>query len=407
MSFQFGIDRLLQDADRLKTLQQGRVGLVAHPASITGDNRHTLDALIGAGCRIVRAFGPQHGMRGEKQDNMIESEDYLDPVHHLPVVSLYGDYRRPQASMLEDLDIVLFDLQDIGCRIYTFITTLYYFIEACSRQGIQLWVLDRPNPAGRPVDGLRLEEGEESFVGCAPLPMRYGLTIGELSTWFKNRIDAIERTQLNLTVVPMAGYAIDSSPGFGWPVADRPWINPSPNAASVNMTRCFAGTVLLEGTTLSEGRGTTVPLEVVGAPELDAAELMRLLETEVPEWTQGVILRPCYFSPTFHKHQDALCAGIQIHTDFPGYEHAIFKPYRLVAAVLKLVRRLRPDDELWRYHEYEYESDRTPIDVINGGPGLRQWVDDHTATFADLDQMIEQDINAWLDEREPYLLYKP
>ncbi|MBT4162858.1 MAG: DUF1343 domain-containing protein, partial [Gammaproteobacteria bacterium] len=163
MTFQLGIDALLGDSTRLSALKKARVGLVAHPASVTGTNKHTLDALIAAGCSVVTAFGPQHGMRGDKQDNMIESEDYLDPRHGIPVNSLYGEYRRPDDAMLENLDIVLFDLQDVGCRIYTYITTLYYFTEACARLGKELWVLDRPNPAGRPVDGLYLEEGQQSF----------------------------------------------------------------------------------------------------------------------------------------------------------------------------------------------------------------------------------------------------
>ncbi len=405
-SFQFGIDQLLADSERLKTLQQSRVGLVAHPASITSDYRHSLDALVDSGCNIVKAFGPQHGMRGEKQDNMIESDDYLDPLHHVPVISLYGEFRRPQDDMLEDLDIVLFDLQDVGCRIYTFITTLYYFAEACARLGTELWVLDRPNPAGRPVDGLRLVEGQESFVGCAPLPTRYGLTIGELAGWFKDRIASSGAPPLNLSLIAMGNYSINEGPGYGWPV-DRPWINPSPNAASVNMTRCFPGTVLLEGTTLSEGRGTTVPLEVIGAPGLDIAALIDRLKKEVPEWSRSVILRSCHFSPTFHKHAGELCAGVQIHTDFPEYDHEDFKPYRLIAAMLKIVRELQPDIELWRHHEYEYELDRTPIDVISGGPTLREWVDNADSGFDDLNSMIETDISSWLDEREPYLIYQP
>ena len=400
MTFMFGLDVLLADSDRLKQLGKARVGLVAHPASISSGNRHSIDALISHGCPILRAFGPQHGMRGDKQDNMIESEDYLDQVHRLPVISLYGEHRYPTPEMLADLDIILFDLQDIGCRIYTYITTLCYFCEACADAGVELWILDRPNPAGRPVDGLYLESGEESFVGCAPMPTRHGMTVGELATWFAAR----QEKPLNLTVVPMASYNPETD-GFGWPGAIRPWINPSPNAASVNMARCFPGTVLLEGTTLSEGRGTTLPLEVLGAPGLPIPDMLSYLRSEVPEYLEPVYVRECFFAPTFHKHRGELCTAFQIHTDFPGYRHAEFRPYALIAACLKTIRRLAPGYDLWRFHDYEYEPGRTPVDVINGGPGLRHWVDDDSQGFADLAQQMDADIARWLDERRPHLIY--
>ena len=401
MNFQFGIDNLLANPDRLSHLRGASVGLIAHPASVTSDNRHSLDALKDAGCNIVRAFGPQHGMRGDKQDNMIESDNYLDPVHNIPVISLYGKYRRPTPEMIADLDVVLFDLQDVGCRIYTYITTLYYFCEACAGTDTEFWILDRPNPAGRPIDGLFLEQGEESFVGCAQLPTRHGLTIGELASWFLTQLN----DSLNLKVLKMSGYQPESNPGFGWPVLARPWINPSPNAASVNMTRCFSGTVLLEGTTLSEGRGTTVPLEVIGAPELPIEAILNDLTNEVPEWLEGAYLRPCYFSPTFQKHTGVLCSGIQIHTDFPEYKHDTFKPYRLIAAILKSLRNLSPEAEIWRYHDYEYELDRTPIDVINGGPYLRQWVDNPAAGYSALHHLLAKAESAWHEARRPHLIY--
>lgn len=397
--FQFGLDRLLDDKDRLQQLKNARVGLVAHPASVSSSNQHSIDALVASGCNVLKAFGPQHGMRGDKQDNMIESEDYLDQVHQLPVISLYGDHRYPTPDMLADLDIVLFDLQDIGCRIYTYITTLYYFCEACSDAGVELWVLDRPNPAGRPVDGLYLEAGEESFVGCAPMPTRHGLTVGELARWFSKR----SGDSLDLTVIPMGEYDPEGA-GFGWPSV-RPWINPSPNAASVNMARCFPGTVLLEGTTLSEGRGTTIPLEVLGAPGLPVPELLAYLRTEAADLLTPVFTRECFFSPTFHKHVGELCSAFQVHTDFPAYDHASFKPYSLIAACLKAIRHLDSGYDLWRYHEYEYELDRTPIDVINGGPALRTWVDNDQAALAEFLRKVESDASRWLEERREFLLY--
>lgn len=399
--FQFGIDVVLNDSARLQQLKTAKVGLVAHPASITSDNEHSVDALMAAGCNIVRAFGPQHGMRGDKQDNMIESEDYVDQLHQLPVISLYGEHRYPTDEMLDDLDIILFDLQDVGCRIYTYITTLAYFVKACAKLNKTLWILDRPNPSGRPIDGLYLESGQESFVGSAPMPTRHGLTVAELGHWFKAR----ESLDVDLQAIPMTGYAPEAGPGYGWPNNERTWINPSPNAASINMTRCFPGTVLLEGTTLSEGRGSTVPLEVIGAPGLPVEDMLVTLRENASHWLEGIFIRPCFFSPTFHKHEGLLCAGLQFHADAKGYDHETFKPYRLVAGLLKTLRQLRPDYELWRYHPYEYELDRTPIDVINGGATLREWVDDPGRGYVQMDTYLADAEARWGEERAPHLIY--
>lgn len=399
MQFSFGVDQLLNDTEKLKQISNRQIALVAHPASVTRDMTHSLDALIAAGCQIKKAFGPQHGMRGDKQDNMVESEDFLDPVHGIPVLSLYGEHRRPTAEMLEGINLILFDLQDIGCRIYTYITTLKYFLEAGAQFGIEVWVLDRPNPAGRPVDGMRLENSEQSFVGADNLPTRHGLTTGELAGWFVNK----NHLQLPLNTILMGGYEPNTGKK-GWP-DDIAWINPSPNAASVNMTRCFPGTVLLEGTTLSEGRGTTIPLEVIGAPDFPAREILEKLKHDVPQWCQGTSLRVCTFEPTFHKHVHQLCFGIQVHTDNGQYDHENFVPYRLIAGCLKVLRELRPEYDLWRQHEYEYELERLPIDVINGGPGLRLWVDDAGQSFDDFDQPLQKELTDWIEERKPFLLY--
>ena len=398
----FGIDVLLADAERLGRLRNASTALVANPASVTSDLQHSVDALMRSGVELKKAFGPQHGMRGDKQDNMIESDDYVDPLHGIPVISLYGEHRRPTAEMLADVDVVLFDLQDVGCRIYTYISTLKYFLEACAATGKALWVLDRPNPAGRPVDGLRLESGHESFVGCDLLPTRHGLTVGELALWMIDHNDY----DVDFELVPMQGYEPESGPGFGWPLTQRPWVNPSPNASSLNMARCFAGTVLLEGTQLSEGRGTTIPLEVIGAPDWGGREVLANLAAQQPDWLEGVFIRPCYFEPTFHKHMGQLCDGLQIHTDFSGYVHDRFRPYRLVAGLLKSLRQLQPAYPLWRHHAYEYELDRVPIDVINGGLFLRRWVDDESAGFDDLARRLDIELAEWLEERAPFLRYR-
>jgi uncharacterized protein YbbC (DUF1343 family) len=398
----FGIDRLLEDRALQRRLKGRRVALLAHPASVTRDLVHSLDALAAQkDLKLTAAFGPQHGLRGDKQDNMIESRDFTDPVHRIPVFSLYGEVRRPAAAMMEAFDVLLVDLQDLGCRIYTFITTLLYVLEAAAQHGKEVWVLDRPNPVGRPVEGTTLRAGWESFVGAGPLPMRYGLTLGELARWFVRKMNL----DVDVEVVKMHGWQPGSPPGFGWPLDERVWVNPSPNAANPWMARCYAGTVMLEGTTLSEGRGTTRPLELFGAPDLPSRALLEKMNSLAPEWMQGCALRECWFEPTFHKHAGKLCAGIQIHVEGPAYEHLAFRPWRLTALALKALRSLRPDYELWRDFPYEYEK-RLPIDVINGGPLLREWVDDSTAGTGELEALARRDETAWLEERAAVLLYR-
>src|SRR3954466_10224162 len=287
----FGLERLLDDASLRRPLEGQRVALLAHPASVTRDLTHSLDALAAAGLKLTAAFGPQHGLRGDKQDNMVESDDFTDPVHQIPVFSLYGEVRRPSGQSMGTFDTILIDLQDLGCRIYTFITTLLYVLEAAAEHGKSVWVLDRPNPAGRPIEGLTLRPGWESFVGAGPMPMRHGLTLGELGKWFVDRF----KLDVDLSVIEMQGWKPDEGPGFGWPPT-RVWINPSPNAANLNMARAYAGTVMLEGATLSEGRGTTRPLEVLfGAPDLDARGVLTEMERLAPDWLRGCAVRECWF----------------------------------------------------------------------------------------------------------------
>src|SRR5580765_2339675 len=288
----FGIDRLLEEPALRKPLAGRRVALLAHPASVTRDLVHSLDALAALdGINLVAAFGPQHGLRGDKQDNMIESPDFNDPVHGIPVFSLYGEVRRPTAAMMDAFDVILIDLQDLGCRIYTFITTLRYVLEAASQHRKTVWVLDRPNPVGRPVEGLTLRAGWESFVGAGPLPMRHGLTLGELGLWFVRTL----KLDVEYRIIEMQDWQPDAAAGFGWPLGERIWINPSPNAPNLWMARAYAGTVMLEGTTLSEGRGTTRPLELFGAPDLNSKQLLEGMHSLGPQWLYGCRLRECFF----------------------------------------------------------------------------------------------------------------
>jgi uncharacterized protein YbbC (DUF1343 family) len=352
--------------------------------------------------RLTAAFGPQHGLRGDKQDNMVESPDFHDPQHGLPIFSLYGEVRRPTDAMLDTFDVLLVDLQDLGCRIYTFITTLRYVLEAAARRGKSVWVLDRPNPIGRPVEGLSLRPGWESFVGAGEMPMRHGLTLGEMGRWFIHRLGL----DVDYRVVEMTGWQPESAPGYGWPLGERTWINPSPNAPNLAMARCYPGTVMLEGTTLSEGRGTTRPLELFGAPDLDISELVAEMRRLAPEWLAGCRLRSCWFEPTFHKHQELLCAGLQTHVEDGAYDHAAFRPWRLQALAFKALRNLQPGYDLWRDFPYEYERDRLAIDLINGSELLRTWVDDRAALPGDLEALTRVDELAWNEQRASVVLYR-
>ena len=397
----FGIDRLLSEPELLRELDGKRVALVAHPASVTADLTHSLDALIAAGVNVTSAFGPQHGLKGDKQDNMVETADETDPQYSIPVFSLYGEVRRPTGQMMSSADVFLFDLQDLGCRIYTFVTTLLYLLEEAAKSGKSVWVLDRPNPAGRPVEGTLLVPGQESFVGAAPMPMRHGLTMGEMGHWFTRHLGL----DVDYRVIEMHYWLPEASPGFGWP-QDRIWINPSPNAANVNMARAYAGTVMLEGTTLSEGRGTTRPLEVLfGAPDVDAKAVLAEMWKLAPDWMEGCAIRECWFEPTFHKHAVSLCNALMIHAEGGFYNHDTFKPWRLQALAFKAIRILYPDYDLWRDFPYEYELDRLAIDVINGGPGLREWVDDSASKPSDLDALASADEAAWIADVRDLLLY--
>lgn len=398
----FGIDRLLDDAKYRAPLVGKRISLLAHPASVTADLTHSLDALAALDdVNVTAAFGPQHGLRGDKQDNMIETPDYHDPIHNIPIFSLYGDVRKPTDEMMDSFDTILIDLQDLGCRIYTFITTLRYMLEAAAYHKKSVWVLDRPNPVGRPVEGLILQEGWESFVGAGPMPMRHGMTLGELGYWF---IDFL-KLNVDYCVIKMEDWMPHEAPGYGWPLGARSWVNPSPNAPNLSMARAYAGTVMLEGTTLSEGRGTTRPLEVFGAPDIDARAIINDMRTLAPHWLEGCILRDCWFEPTFHKHQHKLCNGVQIHVEDRSYNQSTFRPWRLQSLAFKAIRKRYPDYEIWRDFPYEYELEKKAIDVINGGPALREWVDDAAATPGDLDILTRPDETAWDIARAPYLLY--
>jgi uncharacterized protein YbbC (DUF1343 family) len=375
-----------------------RVALLAHPASVDQQllpvwerigeiPEVTLSALI----------GPQHGFAGEKQDNMVESHDGRHDSLEIPIFSLYGETRRLRPEWLDQFDVLIVDLQDVGVRVYTFLTTLGYVIEDVANAGYkELWVLDRPNPAGRVVEGLLLQNGWESFVGIAQIPMRHGLTLGEFALWYR----AFRELDMQLTVVPMSHW----DPSKPWPL-DRVWVLPSPNMPALSTARAYPGTVLLEGTTLSEARGTTRPLSMLGHPDVNWTAVRRKLETGAPNLLHGCVLRDVAFQPTFHKHAGKVCRGFEIVAEDPVYDPTRFRPYRLVAHILKAVHELQPELPLWTEPPYEYEFDHLPIDVITGGPRLREWIESPQADTQDLEALLSTEEQHWIEEAAAWYLY--
>ncbi len=383
-----GVERVLGGA--ADHLRSERLGLVAHPASVTRHLESSVDALLGAGFPLRALFGPQHGARGEKQDNMVESEHYSDPVTGLPVHSLYSDVRKPTAAMLRDLDALLFDLQDVGVRVYTFVWTMALAMEACAEEGVRFVVLDRPNPIGGVrLEGPVLRPGFESFVGLHPVPLRHGLTCGELALWLKET----RGIACELEVIPCEGWRR----WMTWADVGLPWVMPSPNLPTTDSCDVYPGMVLLEGTNLSEGRGTTRPFELFGAPYLDPVDLAR---EAGPRLRGRVRLRPCHFQPTFQKHGGVVCGGAQLHVE----DRDRFEPVRTAVALLSAVRSIAPDDFAWRRPPYEYEEDLMPIDILWGHDGLREGIDSGAA----VDDILGDSSAELADFRasvEPFLLY--
>lgn len=396
-----GIEVLLEDKARLAKLKGKRLGLVAHPASVDRHLRHSLDLLAAhPDLKITAAFGPQHGIRGDKQYNMIESDDFVDKRWKIPVHSLYGEHRRPTETMLKDCDVLIYDLQDIGCRIYTYLATLVYVLDEAEKHGKEVWILDRPNPVGRPVEGFPLEKNLLSFVGSWPaMVMRHGLTSGELAGLYLKQF----KKNVSLEVVPMQDY--DPASGGGWPVKELAWVNPSPNLPTLASVRVFNGTVLFEGTNLCEGRGTTRPLEMIGAPGFPSYEVMNEMIRFAPEICAPVALRPCFFEPTFYKFKGELCEGIHVHADHEGYAANKFQPLRLALVMLKAIKKVAPGLMNWREPGYEYDFKNLPVDLLNGTTKLREWVDDKSSTLGDLESVLQPGEKAWREITKPCLIY--
>ena len=383
-----GLEYLLNNS--YNDIKSRRSGLIMHPASVTANLESSSKAFIKAGYNLDRLFGPQHGARGEKQDNMIESGFYRDPDTKLPVYSLYGDVRKPTPEMLKGLDLLFFDLQDVGVRVYTFIWTMALAMEACSTAGIKFIVLDRPNPVGCVQrEGPLLRKDFESFVGLQPVPLRHGLTTGELARWL-NKERAIN---CQLDVMACTGL----TRRMLWPDTGLPWVMPSPNLPTTDSCLVYPGMVLLEGTNISEGRGTTRPFEIFGAPWLDNHKLVQHLNSA---GLPGVIFRALSFEPTFNKYAGQLCHGAQIHVTDPH----IFKSVRTTVEILKITRELAPKEFAWRQPPYEYEEKLLPVDILWGSSDLRNGIDKGKSADNIL-APVRDELLKFTSQVEPYLLY--
>lgn len=385
-----GLDVLLDDPCAI--LADARVGLVCNPATVDSDYRHAADRFHAhPEIRLAALFGPQHGIWGQTQDDMIEWEGFEDARTGLPVYSLYGAHRKPTPAMLAGLDALVIDLQDVGTRIYTFMYTMALAMEAARDAGLRVVVLDRPNPIGGvAVEGNVLERGHESFVGLYPLPTRHGMTMGELAALFNDAFGI----GCDLHVVPMVGWRRES-----WhDDARAPWVIPSPNIPTLDSAAAFPGMVHIEGTTLSEGRGTTRPFEMIGAPHIDPWTLADDLRRES---LPGVVFRPHFFEPTFQKHARAVCGGVHLHVT----DRAAFTPVRAGVALLRAVVRRYGDDGLWKPPPYEYETERLPFDVIAGTTALRVQIAAGTPLH-EIAASWEPALTTFQEMRRAYLRYE-
>lgn len=384
-----GLEKIL--AEKANLLKNLRVGLICNPASVDHKFRHAADLFFqNADINLTALFGPQHGIRGDVQDNMVETGHSIDKKTGLPIYSLYSETRQPTEAMLKNLDGLVFDLQDVGCRVYTFIYTMANAMKSCAEFGKKMFVLDRPNPInGVSVEGSLLEAGHESFVGQFPIPMRHGLTVGELAQYFNEEFII----NCDLTVITMDNWKREDF----YDETDAPWVMPSPNMPTVETAIVFPGTVYFEGTEVSEGRGTTRPFEIVGAPFIDADELAEALKSlKLP----GAIFRPIHFLPTFQKYMGKDCGGIFIHVT----EREVFEPVLTGLALLKTIFDLYPNDFNWKQTAYEYVFDRNPFDVIDGSLKTRKFIE-QKKNIKELKSSWSEDEKTFFERRKKYLLY--
>ena len=384
-----GIEKLLETSP--KWLGEKRIGLLLNQASVDNHLRSTANLLVQLYPGNIKAlFGPQHGIEGEKQDNMVESQDFTHPQFKIPVFSLYGATRIPTREMFEHIDILIIDLQDVGTRVYTFISTMAYCLEAAKQHGKKVVVLDRPNPiGGDKVEGNPLKDEFRSFVGIHPIPMRHGLTIGELALLFNDHY----QIGCELEVITMEGWhrhMLFHETGLHWTL-------PSPNMPSPVTALVYPGQVILEGTNLSEGRGTTLPFQLCGAPFIDPYQLKRKVQQrKLP----GILLREVFFQPTFNKWQNEVCGGLQIHLT----DSKIFKPYVTTLAIVQDIISLYPGHFSWREPPYEYEREKMPVDLIIGDKNLREGIEQQK-DINELENSWQKELEDFKELAQHYFLY--
>ena len=391
-----GAEVLLEDSFWLKKLKNKNVAYLGHLASVDSKGQLILSQLLNKKeIQLKSLFGPQHSFTSTKQANMISSEDSF--YKGLKLYSLYSEKnRRLNAKMKKTFDVLLFDLQDVGCRIYTYLTTLCYLIEDCGKADKTLIVLDRPNPLGRYIEGNLLKDKFKSFVGVASLPMSHGLTLGELALWYKS----IKKLKTDLHIVKMKDYKATKA----WN-EKTPWPLPSPNMTGFPSARCYPGTVLLEGTKISEGRGTTKPFEIFGWPNLNTEKIKQFMLDRNPSFLEGCFLRPIEFEPAFDKFKQKTCSGFQIHLEKSWIKKGSFRPYRLICLFLKAFKQVHSPS--WKIKPpYEYEFKLDPIDIISGSDELQKWVNDSSASVKIWDEFLLSEEKKWEKERKDFLIYK-
>ncbi|MDA2923264.1 DUF1343 domain-containing protein [Acidobacteria bacterium AH-259-L09] len=388
-SVKSGLEVFLEE--RLDLIKGKRVGIIVNPSSVSSQLEHTLDLLFNhPEIELTTILGPQHGVRGETQDNMIEWEDYRDLMTQLPVYSLYGNRRSPAERMLANVDTVIFDLQDVGARYYTFIYTMALAMKSCRERGKSFIVLDRPNPInGIDVEGTVLDPNFSSFVGLYPLAVRHGMTVGELALYFNQEF----HINCELQVVKMREWKRE----MFFEDTALPWVLPSPNIPTVDTSIVYPGMCLLEGTNISEGRGTSRPFEFSGAPWVEPHEMVRRLsQMDLP----GTVFRPLYFVPTFHKWSKQMVGGVQIHV----LNRKIFRPFRTGLALLKVYREMGEDHFQWKAPPYEYEHEKLPFDILCGTDQVRKQIE-AGASLEELEESWASELEKFGEIRRRYLLY--
>ncbi len=397
----FGIEVLLQETKWQSQLENKRLAFLGHSASVDSKLQNSLNLILQhTSLKFSCVLSPQHGFQNTEQANMITTENsyFHFSKNKIPLFSLYSSHtRRLTKEMLSCFDGIIIDLQDTGCRVYTYLTTLFYVLEDCCQAGKEVWILDRPNPAGRKVEGSVLDPNFMSFVGAGPLPMRHGLTLGEIALWYC----ALKKLDFLVQVIYMQNYQPEKNP---WP-NNFAWVCPSPNMVDEECTRCYTGTVLLEGTTISEARGTVFPLKAFGFPKMDTKLILKKMAQYAPHWMAGCQLREEFFKPMFDKFQNQVCSAIRLYATSPFYDSNLFYPYRLVSLFLKCVKETYSDFNIWQPPPYEYEEIKPPIDILSGDDFLRHWIEDTQAVVQDLENKLKKDELQWQAARKPFMVY--